>query len=45
MVDDAVEGDDAGLEGAGAQSHVTSPYATGDGGGTFEARVATGLLR
>lgn len=44
MVDCADESDEAALEGGGRQPHVTSPYATGSGGGTFEARVATSYL-
>ena len=44
MVDCADESDDAALEGGGGRPHVTSPYATGSGGGTFEARVATSYL-
>lgn len=44
MVDYTDEGGDAALAGVGRQPRVTSPYATGSGGGTLEARIATSYL-
>lgn len=44
MVDYADESDDAAPEDVGGQPHVTSPYATGSGGGTLEERIATSYL-
>ena len=44
MVDRADESEDAAPERWGRAAHVTSPYATGSGGGTLEARIATSYL-
>lgn len=44
MVDGAGTNGEATLAATRGKRHVTSPYATGSGGGTLEARIATSYL-